>query len=206
MQPVPKFHNSVLNKCVRCTEHIYSCIQIIHVYERMISVQFIIITLFWAIFGNFSILLHEYGHLLAMRLCNNHNGWHITLGPGVPIIKTKRYTLRSWFIIPSGFISSKQTDITTRDIIFINLGGPLVSLLVMVAFIIFRLNLYKQGVFDDIAEMTLTALLEQILSIIVIFNAFTFLFSIIPMRYPYGEASVSDGMRILNAIKNANKK
>lgn len=157
----------------------------------------ILVCVYWFVFF-FSALIHEFGHALVYMIVTGDSHWHIRIGAGKTLLKTQRLTIK--FAPFYGFFEPYENKLDTKaKSILMLLGGPLFSLIMVVLLLFIRL---KTGTFD-FGFITLDAIIN-ILSLAFFLNISTFLFTIVPMRYFWGEhrGMPSDGLRIFKIVKS----
>ena len=143
------------------------------------------------------VFLHEMGHALGYRLSTGKTGWEVIAGSGPKFISIAKY---SFCLIPAGgyFLPEEEPE-TNRERIMMSAGGPLVSLLLAVLFgsIVFCIVRFGQP------ESSLYEIMLEIITFVMYYSFFQFLFTIIPMRYRViCRGFYSDGMEILRALRN----
>lgn len=143
-------------------------------------------------------LVHEMGHALMCRIFFKDKNWHIAIGSGRTIIKHKNFTIRVFPI--KGSYESKYKSIykgSKFQYIMMYLGGPLANILFIVLLIfLLRIINAKELTFEQ-------RNLVWFLSFMFWTNVSQFVGTVIPMKYSFGpyKGYISDGMRILNKVK-----
>lgn len=124
-----------------------------------------------------AIFMHELGHALGYMLSTLNRHWHIRVGSGKRLLKTKRLTVKllvfdGEFIVAGNTVDSKAKLISTLS------GGPILSFI--------------------------SSAIEYFINYALISNIFIFLTSVLPFRYFLGEikGEESDGLKLINAIKS----
>ena len=144
-----------------------------------------------------STLLHELGHALGYRLAAGDGRWHIRVGSGKQLLKTRSLTVK---LLPLDgyFLPERAETIDTKKKAVLTLaGGPLLSLLTLAALVVWKLcKPWEPGVLtsDAAASFFNTALTV---------NAVLFFASVLPFPYVLGEnrGLASDGLQILRILK-----
>lgn len=151
----------------------------------------------WLLFF-LSTLLHEVGHAIGYSLATRDTHWHIRVGSGKTLLNTRRLTVK---LLPFDgcFMPSEKNRIdTTAKLVATLSGGPVASLVLVVALLIMKLG--GVSVHSEVfAPSAVEALISSALSI----NLFALVLSVIPTHYFFGETKgmETDGLQIINAIK-----
>lgn len=144
-----------------------------------------------------SVLLHELGHALGYRISAGKAGWKVIAGSGPVIISTAKYIFR--FIPAGGYFVPEEEPETDKGKILMLAGGPLVSLLLTVLFVIIRICVFR---FIQ-PESSLCEILLQVSSFLLFFNFFQCIFTVIPIRYRIVcRGFESDGLQIFHVLKH----
>ena len=150
-----------------------------------------------------STLLHEIGHALGYMITTGDRHWHIRVGSGKKLLNTRRLTVK---LLPfdGEFTPPDENKIDTAAKLIITLsGGPIVSLLLVIG-----LLLLKLGAVSLHSEILAPSAVESLINIAFYINLFTLVLSVIPTHYFHGEMKgmETDGLQIINAIKNQRSK
>lgn len=147
-----------------------------------------IVILYVVIF--FSTFAHELGHIMMAKIFYNVKNCRIEIGIGKNIIKLKKFIVRVLPAYGLAYWEFKDWDSYRKSSklrkIMPSLGGPLVSLLIALGFILISRNNYS-------------GFYSKIIRYVIIYNAICFVSTILPIKYLN---LPSDGMRILNTIKS----
>ena len=145
-----------------------------------------------------STLLHELGHAAGYRLSTGGRHWHIRVGSGKKLFETESLTVKL-FVFDGRFEPDVNRIDTMTKLILTLLGGPVASLVLVVALLLLR----SGGVSFDSAFFA-SGTPEALVSYALFCNAFILVSSIIPARYLHGEIKgmETDGRQILNAIRS----
>lgn len=147
-----------------------------------------------------SVFLHESGHAAGYRIAAGNVRWKIIAGSGPVMIRTAKYIFRC---IPAGghFIPEKDPG-TDKGKIIMLAGGPFVSLVLAVLFAIIN-----RCIFAFLTDSSLYEILLRLSAFLLYFNFFQFFFTVIPVRYRVVcRGYESDGLQIINVIRNRQKK
>ena len=143
-----------------------------------------------------AIFMHELGHALGYMLSTLNRHWHIRVGSGKRLLKTKRLTVKllvfdGEFTVAGNTVDSKAKLISTLS------GGPILS------FISVAVLLRFGGMAFD-SDIILSSAIEYFINYALISDIFIFLTSVLPFRYFLGEikGEESDGLKLINAIKS----
>ena len=145
-----------------------------------------------------SSFLHELGHALGYMVATGDRRWNIRVGWGKRLLNTKRFTFGllpfDGFFAPLG---EKKID-TAAKLIATLLGGPALSLILVVGLLLLRFG----GITFDSEVITADAIVFFINTALYI-NMFIFVLSLLPTHYFLGEIKglETDGLQIINAIK-----
>ncbi len=146
-----------------------------------------------------SFFFHEIGHAIGYMIATRDNHWHVRVGWGKRLIKTKGLTVN---LIPlDGFFKpfeEGRVDALPKMIAML-LGGPIASLVLVIVLAFLK--------FGDVAvnsEVIATGAIESLINIAFFFNLFILVLSALPIHYFFGEVKglESDGLQIINAIKS----
>lgn len=149
-----------------------------------------------------SLFLHEIGHAIGYMIATGNGKWHVRIGWGKSVLKTKRLTTN---LIPlDGFfkpLEEGKVD-TMPKMIAMLLGGPIASLVLVIG-----LSVLKFGGLTVNSEVVSSSAIESFISIAFFFNVFILVLSILPTHYFFGEVKglETDGLQIINAIRNKQK-
>ena len=149
-----------------------------------------------------SFFFHEIGHAIGYMIATRDKHWHVRVGWGKRLIKTKRLTVN---LIPlDGFfkpLEEGKVDALPKMIAML-LGGPITSLLLVIG-----LALLKFGDVSFNSELIASSAIESVVSIAFFFNLFILVLSALPTHYFFGEVKglESDGLQIVNAIKSTRR-
>ncbi len=144
-----------------------------------------------------STLLHELGHAFGYMLSTGGRHWHIRVGSGKKLLETKPLTVK--LLILDGCFEPAENKIDSKGKLISTLvGGPLVSLVLVIALVLLR--------FGDVSfnsELIAASSIEFFLNYALYVNLFILVLSIIPAHYFCGEIKGmgTDGLKIINAIK-----
>ena len=145
-----------------------------------------------------AIFMHELGHALGYMLSTLNRHWHIRVGSGKRLLKTKRLTVKllvfdGEFIVAGNTVDSKAKLISTLS------GGPILSFISVAVLLLLR---FGGMAFDS--DIILSSAIEYFINYALISNIFIFLTSVLPFRYFLGEikGEESDGLKLINAIKS----
>ena len=151
----------------------------------------------WVVFF-LSMLVHELGHAVAYMAKTGDTHWHIRVGSGKSILKTKRLSIK--LAVFDGECMCDEDKIkSTADAIVTLLGGPLFSFLTLGILLGIRL---KFGVFES--EIIQTSTIVSIYNIFIFVNTSLLITSLVPFRYFWGETKgmETDGLQILRIIRS----
>ena len=156
----------------------------------------------WLLFA-LSTFLHEVGHALGYRIATRDRHWHIRVGWGKCLLKTKRLTVN---LLPfDGYFTplEKSKIDTTAKLIAILSGGPAVSLILVIG-----LSLLIFGGISIHSEVIAPSAIETFISSAFSINLVILVLSLIPTHYFLGEIKglETDGLQMINAIKKHNSK
>ncbi|MDD6905550.1 MAG: site-2 protease family protein [Finegoldia magna] len=147
-----------------------------------------IVTLYFVFF--FSTFAHELGHIMMAKIFYNAKNCRIEIGIGKNILKLKKFIVRVLPAYGLAYWEFKDWDSYRKSSklrkIMPSLGGPLVSLLIALGFILISRNNYS-------------GFYSKIIRYVILYNAICFVSTILPIKYLN---LPSDGMRILNTIKS----
>ncbi|MDU5223414.1 MAG: M50 family metallopeptidase [Finegoldia magna] len=147
-----------------------------------------IVTLYFVFF--FSTFAHELGHIVMAKIFYNVKNSRIEIGKGKNILKLKKIIVNALPVYGHAYWELEDFDSYKKSSklrkIMPSLGGPLVSLLIALGFILISGNNY--GDFYN-----------QIIKYFIMYNSICFISTVLPIKYINYS---SDGMRILNTIKS----
>ena len=147
-----------------------------------------IVTLYFVFF--FSTFAHELGHITLAKIFYNVKNCRIEIGIGKNILKLKKFIVRVLPAYGHAYWEFKDWDSYRKSSklrkIMPSLGGPLVSLIIALGFILISRNNYS-------------GFYSKIIRYVILYNAICFVSTILPIKYLN---LPSDGMRILNTIKS----
>lgn len=144
-----------------------------------------------------STLLHELGHACGYMLSTGGRQWHIRVGSGKRLLKTKPLTVK--LLLLDGCFDPAENRIDTKaKLISMLSGGPVASLILVIV-----LSLLRFGSVSFDSGMIASSSIEFFINYALFLNVFILVLSIIPVHYFYGEIKgmETDGRKILNAIK-----
>lgn len=138
----------------------------------------------------FSTFAHELGHIVMAKIFYNVKNSRIEIGKGKNILKLKKIIVNALPVYGHAYWELEDFDSYKKSSklrkIMPSLGGPLVSLLIALGFILISGNNY--GDFYN-----------QIIKYFIMYNSICFISTVLPIKYINYS---SDGMRILNTIKS----
>ena len=138
----------------------------------------------------FSTFVHEFGHIMMAKIFYNVKNSRIEIGKGKNILKLKKIIVNALPVYGHAYWELEDFDSYKKSSklrkIMPSLGGPLVSLLIALGFILISGNNY--GDFYN-----------QIIKYFIMYNSICFISTVLPIKYLN---LPSDGMRILNTIKS----
>lgn len=145
-----------------------------------------------------AIFMHELGHALGYMLSTGSRHWHIRVGSGKRLLKTKRLTVKllvfdGEFNFAGNTVDSKAKLISTLS------GGPILSFISVAVLLLLRL-----GGMALKSDIILSSAIEYFIDYALISNTSMFLATVLPFRYFLGEIKgmESDGLQLINAIKS----
>jgi hypothetical protein len=138
-------------------------------------------------------LLHEFGHIAMYRMFGGNNNWTIIMGWGRPIIRTKRITINSLFMLPGQVHWPEEKARASNAILWCS-GGFIVN--AVCAGFLFFLILYLRQIFP-VENFDIWSL-DRILRAAFLTNIYIIIGTAIPVTYPFGglKGMPSDGLRI----------
>lgn len=144
-----------------------------------------------------STLLHELGHALGYLLATGDGHWHIRVGWGKWLLNTKALTV-NLFVFDGLFTPSENKIDTKAKRITTLLGGPVVSLLLVLGLLALRF-----GGASFQSDILADGVMESFLNIALFLNLWILLLSVLPVHYFHGEIKglETDGLQILRAMK-----
>lgn len=138
----------------------------------------------------FSTFAHELGHVVMAKIFYNVKNSRIEIGKGKNILKLKKIIVNALPVYGHAYWELEDFDSYKKSSklrkIMPSLGGPLVSLLIALGFILISGNNYG-------------GFYSKIIRYVILYNAICFVSTILPIKYLN---LPSDGMRILNTIKS----
>ena len=141
-------------------------------------------------------LIHEFGHIIFLRLAGGTKDWRIEIGAGTPIVKLKKITINSAFFF-GGRV--ENIDFHKRPskigLLFLNAGGGLLNIVFVVLLHFVLLPLAYESA-------TLPELIFRILRIARDANIIMTLLFLLPIRIP--RIGPSDGFLILTLLRSKN--
>ena len=156
----------------------------------------IFVCAFWVV-TLLSVLLHELGHALGYMLATGDRHWHIEIGQGKKILKTKALTINMFVI--DGFFTPDEDKTTSRaqQVMTIS-GGPVVSLLIIIGLLVL-----KFGGSPLSAEVFASGMISALFYAALFINFLILLWSVIPANgFFRGMEDVgTDVMQIINAFR-----
>lgn len=130
------------------------------------------------------------GHIMMAKIFYNVKNSRIEIGKGKNILKLKKIIVNALPVYGHAYWELEDFDSYKKSSklrkIMPSLGGPLVSLLIALGFILISGNNY--GDFYN-----------QIIKYFIMYNSICFISTVLPIKYINYS---SDGMRILNTIKS----
>lgn len=155
----------------------------------------------WLLFS-LSTFLHEAGHAVGYLLATGDTHWHIRVGWGKRLLKTKRLSVN---LLPFDgcFTPLRKERIQTRaKLLLILSGGPAVSLLLAAG-----LLLVKMGGLSFHSEVITSGAIEFFVDFALFLNLSILVMSMIPVHYFHGEIKglETDGLQIIRILKRHEK-
>ncbi len=144
-----------------------------------------------------STFLHELGHALGYMLATGKKHWHIRVGWGKRLLKTKVLTVN--LLVFDGSFTPSENDFDTKVKLITTLsGGPAVSLLLVLGVSILKfggISLHSSILSDEFIGFYLNTAFYL--------NLFILLLSVAPIHYFHGELKgmETDGLQIIHALK-----
>lgn len=145
-----------------------------------------------------AIFMHELGHALGYMLSTLNRHWHIRVGSGKRLLKTKRLTVKL-FLFDGEFTVVGNTVDSKAKLISMLSGGPILSFISVAVLLLLRL-----GGMALKPDIILSSAIEYFIDYALISNTSMFLATVLPFRYFLGEIKgmESDGLQLINAIKS----
>lgn len=138
----------------------------------------------------FSTFAHELGHIVMAKIFYNVKNSRIEIGKGKNILKLKKIIVNALPVYGHAYWELEDYDSYKKSSklrkIMPSLGGPLVSLLIALGFILISGNNY--GDFYN-----------QIIKYFIMYNSICFISTVLPIKYINYS---SDGMRIFDIIRD----
>lgn len=138
----------------------------------------------------FSTFAHELGHVVMAKIFYNVKNSRIEIGKGKNILKLKKIIVNALPVYGHAYWELEDFDSYKKSSklrkIMPSLGGPLVSLLIALGFILISRNNY--GDFYN-----------QIIKYFIMYNSICFISTVLPIKYINYS---SDGMRIFDIIRD----
>ncbi len=140
----------------------------------------------------FSLMIHELGHALAYAFAVKDNNWIIEIGSGRKIIETTRFKIH--LAVFSGYFKPKTEQYSSRkNAIITLLGGPIASLLSLLALSIIKFSFHVKGTrFFNLSAASF------LLNYALVYNIVLFISSSLPTKksiWPV-RGYISDGYKI----------
>ena len=165
------------------------------------------IFIYWFVFF-ITTLVHETGHMVGYMLATRkmterNDDWIIQTGVGKKILRIKRLQIHV-VPAPGRFTTMSQTQSFAKGHqLIIYAGGPVFSLLTILAFCVLQVLVPKDATTNSEFYSSLIIAMRNL-------NIYMFLITMIPIRYPsymgLGESAMSDGMRILQLFQKKGKR
>lgn len=145
-----------------------------------------------------STFLHEFGHALGYMLATGDRHWHIRVGWGKKLLRSRIATV-NLFVFDGCFIPAESRMKTKAHRIAMLLGGPIVSLLLVAG-----LLYLKNGGISFQTSILADGVIEFFINLAFYINLFILLLSVLPIRYFHGQIKgmETDGLQILRIIKS----
>ena len=162
-----------------------------------VMMELIVIACTMWILAFLAILLHELGHALGYRLSTGGRHWHIRIGWGKQLLRTKVLTVN--LLVFDGFFTPLEERIDTRAKLIATLsGGPVVSLLLVLG-----LSVLKFGGFSFHSDILADGVIEFFLNSAFFAELGILLLSVAPVHYFFGAVKglETDGLQIIHALK-----
>ena len=161
---------------------------------------FVCICALWVI-SFLSTFLHELGHAIGYMLSTGGRHWHIRVGSGKKLLKTKTLTVKL-LVFDGNFVPAENRIDSKVKLISTLSGGPIVSLVLVTV-----LSLLRFGGVSFSSEIIASGSIAFFINFALYCNVFILVLSIIPVRFFFGEIKgmETDGLRIINAIKDREK-
>lgn len=138
----------------------------------------------------FSTFAHELGHVVMAKIFYNVKNSRIEVGKGKNILKLKKIIVNALPVYGHAYWELEDFDSYKKSSklrkIMPSLGGPIVSLLIALGFILISRNNY--GDFYN-----------QIIKYFIMYNSICFISTVLPIKYINYS---SDGMRIFDIIRD----
>jgi Zn-dependent protease len=142
--------------------------------------------------------LHEFGHIAMYRKFGGDKNWVLTMGWGRTIIKTKRITINSLFMLPGRVNWSREKASASHAILWFS-GGFIVNI-ICAGFLFFLILHLRQ--FFPVENFDIWSL-DRILRVAFLTNIYIIIGTVIPMTYSFGglKGMSSDGLQIYNVCR-----
>ena len=144
-----------------------------------------------------SVFLHEFGHALAYMLATGDRFWHIEIGQGKRILKTKSLTV-NMLVLDGCFAPIEDKIDSTAQLVITLSGGPVMSLLLVIG-----LSVLRFGGTPLSSVISASGMFEPLFWVALIINLFILLWSVFPA---YGffrnmKDVGTDVMQIIDALR-----
>ncbi len=163
----------------------------------MIIESVILVCALWVLFF-LSTFLHEAGHALGYIIATGDSHFHIRVGSGKKLFKTRRLTVKLLPFDGCFMPAEKDKADTKAKLITMLSGGPAISLILSAVLLVAksgRISLHSEVISSDAVEFFISCALSV--------NLFIMILSLIPAHYFFGEIKgmETDGLQILHAMK-----
>lgn len=153
--------------------------------------------------GSGSVFIHEMGHAIGYMITVKSKGWQIIIGSGKRLVGAKRFVVNllsvGGLFLPTdkGRLDSMRKKLSTL------VGGPLITLLLLLVLVLLRMNLSNLGDTSIISAGTL----EFFINFALYYNLFMFISAVLPFPYLFGvcKGLESDGLQIWELLKQNGK-